>query len=306
MFRRLVNTLSARTLPLRARLFNILAVGGICIALFICISGFVTGASFWNSLFCGVTAILVALLLLIGYKTKHYQVCLLICIILVFFMFYPIMFFTAGGYLSGMPSFFVFAVVFTVFMLEGWKALVIAFMEIVYYAGLCLLAYYRPEWVIHFDTLFASTMDVLLGMVGVSAVLGVTLFVQLRMYNRQQKELEEAYRDLEEQTRLAESVSRAKSEFLAQMSHEIRTPMNAIIGMSHLVLQEELKPQVRESVESIRRAGDNLIAIINDILDFSRIESSRLEIVPGEYQLASLINDSLTIIRTKLYEKPVR
>jgi signal transduction histidine kinase/CheY-like chemotaxis protein len=306
MFRCLVKILFARTLPFRVRLFNILGVSGLFIALFICVSGFLTGASFLNSLFCGITAILAVLLLLIGHKTGRYQFCFFICIVTVFFIFYTVMFFSAGGYQSGMPSFFVLAVVFTVFMLEGRKALVIAFVEIVYYAGLYLAAYYHSEWVIGFETEFASIMDVLLGMASVGAVLGVTLFVQLRMYNRQQKELEDAYRDLEEQTRLAESVSRAKSEFLAQMSHEIRTPMNAIIGMSHLALQEELRPQVRDSVESIRRAGDNLISIINDILDFSRIESSRLDIVPREYQLASLINDSLTIIRTRLYEKPVR
>jgi signal transduction histidine kinase/CheY-like chemotaxis protein/HPt (histidine-containing phosphotransfer) domain-containing protein len=243
---------------------------------------------------------------MISIKTGRYQACLFVGIVVIFFMFYPILFFTVGGYRSGMPSFFVFAAVFTVIMLKGRKALIIAFVEIVYYAGLCLLAYYHPEWVIQFDAEFPYAMNVLLGMVSVSVVLELTLFVQLRIYNKQRKELEEAYRDLKEQTRLAESVSRAKSEFLAQMSHEIRTPMNAIIGMSHLALQEELQPHAREYVENIRRAGDNLMSIINDILDLSRIESGMVDIVPEEYQLASLINDSLTIIRTRLYEKPVR
>jgi signal transduction histidine kinase/CheY-like chemotaxis protein len=306
IFRRLFETLFSGTLPFRARLLHILSVGGLFTALFICIFGFVTGMSFLSSLFCGITAIFTALLLLISIKTGHYEICLFFGIVVIFFMFYPILFFTVGGYRSGMPSFFVFAAVFTVVMLKGRSALIIAFLEIVYYAGLCLAAYYRPEWVIPFNAEFPYAMNVLFGMVSVSAVLGVTLFVQLWMHNRQRKELEEAYQDLEKQTRLAESVSRTKSEFLAQMSHEIRTPMNAIIGMSHLALQEELQPQAREYVENIRRAGDNLMSIINDILDLSRIESGMVDIIPEEYQLASLINDSLTIIRTRLYEKPVR
>jgi signal transduction histidine kinase/CheY-like chemotaxis protein len=305
MFRCLCKILFAPALPLRAKLFNILAVGALVITLFVCISGLVIGASILNSLACGITAVLAALLLLVGSKTGRYQLCFLISIIVVFFVFYPVMFFTAGGYRSGMPSFFVFAVVFTVFMLEGRKALVVSLAEVVYYTALCVCAYRYPERVIPFDTEFAYVADTLVGIISVSAVLGATLFVQLKLYNSQRKELREAYRDLEEQTRLAESVSRAKTEFLAQMSHEIRTPMNAIIGMSHLTLQEEMSPQARDYLENIWRAGDNLMSIINDILDFSRIESGRLNIIPGEYQFASLINDSLSIIRTRLHEKPV-
>jgi signal transduction histidine kinase/CheY-like chemotaxis protein len=297
--------LFAPMLPFRVRLFNIYALGGLVITLFVCVSSLVTGASILNALFCGITAVLAGLLLLIDVKTGRYELCFVISIIAVFFIFYPVMFFAAGGYRSGMPSFFVFAVVSTVFMLEGRKALVVSVAEIVFYTALCLSAYYYPEWVIHFDTEFAYVADTLVGIISVSAVLGATLFIQLRLYNSQRKKLQEAYRDLEEQTRLAESVSRAKSEFLAQMSHEIRTPMNAIIGMSHLTMQEEISPQVRGYLENIWRAGDNLMSIINDILDFSRIESGRMDIVPEEYQLGSLINDSLSIIRTRLHEKPV-
>jgi signal transduction histidine kinase/CheY-like chemotaxis protein/HPt (histidine-containing phosphotransfer) domain-containing protein len=305
MLRHLGRIFFAQTLPFRGKLFNILVIGALFISLFVCISGFVTGASFANSLVCGITAVLAVLLLLVGTRTGRYQLSFFVSIVVVFFIFYPIMFFSAGGYRSGMPSFFVFAVVFTVFMLEGRKALVVSLAEIAYYTVLCIYAYYHPEFVSPFGSEFAYVADVLVGVISVSAVLGMTLFIQLGLYNSQQKELKEAYQDLEEQTRLAESVSRAKTDFLAQMSHEIRTPMNAIIGMSHLTLQEEISPQAREYLGNIWRAGDNLMSIINDILDFSRIESGRLNIAPGEYQLASLINDTLSIIRTRLHEKPV-
>ncbi|MDR2499878.1 MAG: response regulator, partial [Treponema sp.] len=104
----------------------------------------------------------------------------------------------------------------------------------------------------------------------------------------------------------AEAASRAKSNFLANMSHEIRTPMNAIVGMSELLLRESLSGEAREFANSIKQAGGNLLSIINDLLDFSKIEAGRLEIIPGRYLFASLINDVVSIIRMRLMEKPVR
>ena len=104
----------------------------------------------------------------------------------------------------------------------------------------------------------------------------------------------------------AEKANRTKSNFLASMSHEIRTPMNAITGMAELMLREDLSDEARSYAQDIKQAGSNLISIINDILDFSKIESGKLEIISIKYQLSSLINDTVNIIRMRLGEKPIR
>ncbi|MDR2870763.1 MAG: response regulator, partial [Deferribacteraceae bacterium] len=97
--------------------------------------------------------------------------------------------------------------------------------------------------------------------------------------------------------------SKTKSDFLAKMSHEIRTPMNAIIGMAEIALREPVPS--REHLFTIKQAGANLLSIINDILDFSKIEAGKMEIVNGDYLMASLVNDVISIIRMRTIDSQV-
>lgn len=117
----------------------------------------------------------------------------------------------------------------------------------------------------------------------------------------------------------ARRASEAKTDFLANTSHEIRTPINAVLGMNEMILRETDKAEsipdtdtkaLRDAFERIRNysgnvdsAGSNLLAIINDILDFTKIEEGRMDIIPTEYRLSSVLNDVSNMIYFKAKEK---
>jgi len=102
------------------------------------------------------------------------------------------------------------------------------------------------------------------------------------------------------------AASLAKSSFLANMSHEIRTPMNAILGVTEILIQyESLPSEIEEGLGKIYSSCDLLLGIINDILDFSKIEAGKLDIMPAEYKLASMINDSVQLNMMRIGSKPI-
>ena len=86
-------------------------------------------------------------------------------------------------------------------------------------------------------------------------------------------------------------LSEAKEMFLSVMSHEIRTPLNAVIGMTHLLLDNEPKPSQIDDLNILKFSGENLLNIINDILDFTKIETGNLQLEATPFDLHSLSVD---------------
>ncbi|MCR5676392.1 MAG: response regulator [Lachnospiraceae bacterium] len=101
----------------------------------------------------------------------------------------------------------------------------------------------------------------------------------------------------------AQNANKAKSVFLSHMSHEIRTPINAILGMDEMILRESGEKEILDYADRIRSAGNNLLGIVNDILDFSKIEAGRMNIVPAEYDLKSVIKDMYNVVRLRAESK---
>ncbi len=97
--------------------------------------------------------------------------------------------------------------------------------------------------------------------------------------------------------------SKAKDEFLANMSHEIRTPLNGILGMDEMIIRDTKESNIKKYALDIKSAGNTLLSLINDILDLSKIEAGSFEIIPAEYNTASVLNDVINMTRHKALKK---
>jgi PAS domain S-box-containing protein len=99
--------------------------------------------------------------------------------------------------------------------------------------------------------------------------------------------------------------TRIKSAFLATISHEIRTPLNAIIGLTEIQMQNPLPCESFADMEKIHDSGTALLAIINDMLDISKIDAGGFELVAGEYDVPSMIADTILLNSARIGSKPV-
>jgi signal transduction histidine kinase/response regulator of citrate/malate metabolism/ABC-type uncharacterized transport system substrate-binding protein len=144
------------------------------------------------------------------------------------------------------------------------------------------------------------------------SVLSLSVFLYLVLRQRWQlKEtvvaLQSANRTLEDLNRIADSATRAKSEFLANVSHELRTPMTAILGFADVLLGElssdNVPPDRIEAIGTIQRNGQYLLNLVNDILDLSKIEAGKLNLDRTACSPVQLLSEVLTLVRVRANAK---
>ncbi len=175
----------------------------------------------------------------------------------------------------------------------------------------------EPEYTFR-DFLLDNILIVCAGVVGFFLILIVFFVLYRNQASREKAILQEAYDKekeyiaskeqaqvaLQDAYESANRANRAKSDFLARMSHDIRTPMNAIIGMTAIAeAHADEKERVSECLEKIKTSGKHLLTLINEVLDVSKIESGKLGLTEEEFNLRSLIEEMLDMMRPQVLAK---
>ena len=277
-----------KDLELNVRLFNLLAIGGIAVSIISALHSILGSISVLGGIINFSAAVCSYLLMYFVHKTRKYTVGFISTVVGVFMGLFGVLFFSMGGITGSMPYFFIFAIVFTFLTLQGKLLYFIVSIQIIYYIGICILAYQYPEMVTPFESPRQQLFDLIIGFVLSGLSLGIIFFAYIQTYRVQQRIVEEA-------KRTADKANAAKSDFLANMSHEIRTPINLMLGMNEMILRESETEQVLEYARNVQNAGEQLLLLVNQVLDFSKIESGKMEVVENTYDIRELIHELFTM-----------
>ena len=148
--------------------------------------------------------------------------------------------------------------------------------------------------------------------------MSVYLILSNRKIRRKNKQIEQAYaqlnhlntnlesivdartQELQLALQKAEESDRLKSAFLANMSHEIRTPLNGLLGFARLLDDDNLPSHIRKQyIDIMSLRGNNLTRVINDIISLSQIEVGQLEIKKAPVNINKMLASIFTYFDNK-------
>ncbi|MFM2063346.1 MAG: hypothetical protein RLZZ507_3016 [Cyanobacteriota bacterium] len=96
-------------------------------------------------------------------------------------------------------------------------------------------------------------------------------------------------------------LNRLKDEFLACISHELKTPLTAVLGLSRLLVDQqlgELNERQARYAGLIHQSGRHLMSVVNDILDLTRMETGQMELTPSPVQIREVCDRALSEAKT--------
>lgn len=252
------------------------------------------GRTLWNILIMVIYLIAMALIVKFSIRKKRVRAGATAIALLLLTLF-PVCFFTAGGFYSGVPEWFVFCFVYVCITMQGRRR-VVFFVLCTLETLLCYgMAFYWPELVAQNEPQHAF-FDSAFSVIMVGLLTCVLLMFLNRMYEEENAITQKQKKEIEE-------LNRAENHFFSSMSHEIRTPINTIIGLNEIILRENTSDEVTENARNIQGASKLLLSLINDILDISKIKSGKMEIVNVSYETGALFSEIVNMIWIKAKEK---
>ena len=126
--------------------------------------------------------------------------------------------------------------------------------------------------------------------IGASVVVGALLIAKYRIKLRGEarKRYDSTFANLEK-------AGRQNADFLSNVSHELRTPINMVMGISEVILEKDVSPEIQSEVQSIQMAGKRLSNQINNMLDYTEIVEGTLVPAQSSYMITSVVNDVITM-----------
>ncbi|MEL7480515.1 MAG: ATP-binding protein [Pseudomonadota bacterium] len=107
---------------------------------------------------------------------------------------------------------------------------------------------------------------------------------------------------LRERAEAFAAADRLKTEFVQNVSYQLRSPLTTILGYAEFLesqRHESLSDRQLDYVRSILAASDHLSKLIENILDLAMIEAGRIDLDLSEFDLKSIVEESVEMVVSK-------
>lgn len=283
------------------RLLNIILLSGMLGIVLSCISSIFLGFDPFSYILIGICLVFFIFTLWVANGLNKPQIAVIILSIITNNIILPLLYLYSGGMKSGMPIWCLMGLIFSVMLLKGKKAYIILSINLLGFLSAVFVSYKFPQFLITIDSIKFIYIDMVIAIVVVASIFTLIFKYQAYVYEKQKKEILNAYKE-------AEKATNAKSEFLSNISHDIRTPVNAVVGYTEIAKRNiNDTEKLKDAFNKISIASNHLLNLIDEVLDMSKIESGKAYKIEEEVcQLSDLVDEVTRLMQKEISDKNLK
>lgn len=149
-------------------------------------------------------------------------------------------------------------------------------------------------------------------------VLGIVTVLQLRAYQKVENQKELIYqqgleiqrqlRELEEQTKILNTLNIEKQQIISVVSHDLKGPFNRIFALIQLMTlsTENLSKDQKEYLDKMHQIVADGLSMIRNLLDNRRLDEKAIDFVPENVNLSLLISLLVKNYKTLAERKKIK
>ncbi len=137
-------------------------------------------------------------------------------------------------------------------------------------------------------------------------------FFQELKIRKQNKELLVLNASLEEKVKIrTQELTKAnasKDKFFSIIAHDLKSPFTAILGLTDIMIANWEEMEENEKLEFIKDLNDtskSTFNLLQNLLDWSRAQTGKLDISPGEFSPAKMVNEILKMQKSGTETKSI-
>jgi len=100
----------------------------------------------------------------------------------------------------------------------------------------------------------------------------------------------------------------SKDKLFSLISHDLRSPFNSLLGFSEILTGEYdslTDDEIREYLNVIYEASQNLYGMTNNLLQYSRFQMGRIEFRAEKLDVEKVINNSIKLLKGNIVKKEI-
>lgn len=150
-----------------------------------------------------------------------------------------------------------------------------------------------------------------LGIFAILILLIIITYVSFSNYQRRRinRELTEKNAQIEAHKNELEQLNASKNKFFSIIAHDLKNPLHTVLGYSFLLYHEYDRYGDRERkkyANDIYNSTNNIFRLLQNLLDWSRAQTGRLNYEPVSFELSSLIEKIILLLKPVADEKHIR